>query len=64
MIALSGSAKGEQKTIRDLTKLVPTRLLRFMLRVASLQKGRYVIIVGVGDNDIEWSVSSIGKTER
>lgn len=64
MQIVNGRAAAEEMTVRDLLKRVPTRLIRFMLRVASLQRGRYMLLLNVGDDEIEWSVSPVGRVER
>lgn len=64
MQVVNGRAKEQSMSIQDLLKRVPTRLIKFMLRVASLQRGRYVILLGVGEDEIEWSVSQVGRVER
>jgi hypothetical protein len=45
-------------------KRVPSRLIRFLLRVASLQKGRYMVYLTVGDDDFAFSVCPIERVER
>lgn len=54
----------DSMSIRDALKRIPTRMIRFMLRVASLQRGRYVVYLSVGDGDIEWSVCPVDRIER
>lgn len=54
----------DSMSIRDALKRIPTRMIRFMLRVASLQRGRYMVYLTVGDGDIEWSVCPVERIER
>jgi len=51
-------------TMREAMKRVPSRLIRFLLRVASLQKGRYMVYLAVGDDDVTFCVSAIERLER
>lgn len=64
MQVVSGMAD-DTLTIKEALKRIPTRMIRFMLRVAGLKKGRYVVYLSVGsDSNIEWSVLPIEKMER
>ena len=63
MQIVAGSG-GDTMSTRDILKQVPTRLMRFVLRVAQLQPGRYMIMYVVGDEQVEWSVTRIEKVER
>lgn len=63
MTVVNGMQK-DSVPLREMTKQIPTRLLRLFLRVASLQRGRYVVLLSVGDDSIEWSVSEVGRIER
>jgi hypothetical protein len=51
-------------TMREVIKRVPSRLIRFLLRVASLQKGRYMVHLTVSDDDFSFSVCPIERVER
>jgi hypothetical protein len=51
-------------SMREAMKRVPSRLIRFLLRVASLQKGRYMVYLTVGDDDFAFSVCPIERVER
>ena len=64
MQVVAGSNNADTMTIRELTKQVPTRLIRLMLRIAQLQRGRYMVLLSVGDDAIEWSVCPVEKVER
>lgn len=63
MQIVAGSG-GNTAPIRDIMKQVPTRLVRLMLRIAQLQRGRYMLLLSVGDDMIEWSVCPVEKVER
>lgn len=55
----------DSMTVREALKQVPTRLIRFVKRVASLPRGRYVLYLAVGDDGmIDWQVSPIERLER
>jgi len=51
-------------TIREVLKRVPTRLLRLAQRLAQLQRGRYMLLLTIGDDTMEWTICPIEKVER
>lgn len=63
MQVVNGMAPDRQP-VKELLKIIPTRLLRFVLRVAQLQRGRYVILYNVGEDDISWTIAPIQHVER
>lgn len=57
--------KPEMTTLKEIQQQVPSRLLRFLLRVAQLRQGRYVIYFSVGEDGLpSWSVADMGQVER
>jgi len=64
MQIVNGRAKEKKLTIHDLTKLIPTRLIRFMLRVASFQFGESIILYNVAPDDISWRVASMSQLRQ
>jgi hypothetical protein len=63
MQVVNGAAD-DTMTVKDILKRIPTRMIRFMLRIASLQRGRYMVYLTVGEGDIEWSVCQVERVER
>ena len=52
-------------TIRDVLRQVPTRMIRFVKRIAQLQRGRYIVYLAISDDGVmSWSVSTIEKIEQ
>lgn len=64
MMQIVNGAADDTMTIKDIMKRIPTRMIRFVLRIASLQRGRYMVFLTVGDGDIEWSVCPVERVER
>lgn len=63
MQVINGAAD-DTMSIKEIMKRIPTRMIRFVLRIASLQRGRYLVYLTVGDGDIEWSVCLVERMER
>lgn len=63
-LMVNGAAKNQSTPMRELAKQVPTRLIRLFLRVASLQKGQYVLYLTVGDDEIQWRIGEMGRMEH
>lgn len=63
MITVTGTPES-QMSLKDVQKQVPSRLLRLLLRLASLPRGKHIIVYNVGDGDVSWHVSEFGKLER
>lgn len=54
----------DSMTVRDALKQVPSRLIRLLLRIAQLKRGKYVVYLGVGDDGtVSWSVCPIERME-
>lgn len=43
---------------------VPTKWANFLIRLLSLRMGRYMIVLTIGEDGIDWSVNHVGKVER
>lgn len=55
----------DNMTIRDVLRQVPTRMIRFIKRIAQLQRGRYIVYLAIGDDGVmSWSVSTIERIEQ
>ncbi|HSG63299.1 MAG TPA: hypothetical protein VLA24_17880 [Pseudomonadales bacterium] len=63
MITVKGMSE-DTMTMVDVQKRIPSRLIRLLLRIASLRMGRYMILLNVGEDDISWSVADVGRIER
>lgn len=46
------------------TQRIPAKLYKMMLRLASLQNGRYLLAVTVDDNVADWTILGTGKVEK
>lgn len=64
MQVIAGARKPETKSVKEVGKLIPTRLIRLFLRISQLNRGRYILCLSVGDDEISWSLSEMGKPER
>lgn len=55
----------DNMTIRDVLRQVPTRMIRFVKRIAQLQSGRYIVYLAISDDGVmSWSVSHIERIEQ
>jgi hypothetical protein len=51
-------------TIRETIKRIPTRAVRLLQRIADLKRGRYMLLLTIGDDTMEWTICPIEKIER
>ena len=63
MQIVAGSSSDTMSTL-DIIKQVPTRLIRFVKRLAQLNDGRYMIMYVINDGNVEWSITKIERVER
>lgn len=61
MQSSNGIHAHEVSPIHEIRKYIPARLIRLFLFVATLKKGRHIIVLSIGDDTIDWDHGELGK---
>ncbi|MCB1713894.1 MAG: hypothetical protein KDK05_02055 [Candidatus Competibacteraceae bacterium] len=63
MITIAGSVENTMP-LKEAQERIPRRWLKFFERLVALRKGRYMILLNIGDGDMSWSVADVERVER